>query len=182
MTTNWRAARSFGSSFGIVLLLSVAAAAVGVVRPFSAAAAGDLEGRVRAVGARLVAPCCFSETLDRHLSPQAEQVRNEVRERLAAGSTEDEVVEALVAKYGERLLAAPRPTGFGIIAYLVPPIFLLLGTASVVAWMLRHRAPRDLARGRAVAADLAELDPARAAALRAELARLVGRAGAVKAE
>jgi len=44
----------------------------------------------------------------------------------AEGKTADEIVAAFVAKYGEKVLMAPKPEGFNLAGYVVPGIVILL--------------------------------------------------------
>jgi cytochrome c-type biogenesis protein CcmH len=54
------------------------------------------------------------------------------------GKTADEIVAAFVAKYGEKVLMAPKPVGFNIAGYVVPgSLILLVGGAMFV--ILRRR-------------------------------------------
>ncbi|TFG47836.1 MAG: hypothetical protein E4H38_07455 [Gemmatimonadales bacterium] len=55
------------------------------------------------------------------------------------GKNADEIVAAFVAKYGEKVLMAPKPEGFNIAGYVVPGITILLA-GGVMAAILAHRA------------------------------------------
>ena len=63
-------------------------------------------GEARLEG-RLLAPCCWSQTLDIHNSEIAIELRHEIRRRLVAGESPDAIEASLVARYGERLRAVP---------------------------------------------------------------------------
>jgi cytochrome c-type biogenesis protein CcmH len=52
--------------------------------------------------------------------PQAEAQRREIRRLIAQGKSEQQIKDALVAEYGERVLALPDDEGFDLAAYLVP--------------------------------------------------------------
>lgn len=54
------------------------------------------------------------------------------------GKTADEIVAAFVAKYGEKVLMAPRPVGFNIAGYVVPGLTILL-VGGVMFAILRQR-------------------------------------------
>jgi cytochrome c-type biogenesis protein CcmH len=56
---------------------------------------------------RLLAPCCWAQTLDIHGSEIANALRREIRTRLKAGESADAIEASLVARYGERLRAVP---------------------------------------------------------------------------
>jgi cytochrome c-type biogenesis protein CcmH len=54
------------------------------------------------------------------------------------GKSESEVVDAFVAKYGERILMAPEPTGFNLAGYLVPGTVLLVAGGLLAGVLLRR--------------------------------------------
>jgi cytochrome c-type biogenesis protein CcmH/NrfF len=55
----------------------------------------------------LLAPCCYSQSIARHMSAEAEQMRHEVTEMVASGISENEILEHYKALYGERILIVP---------------------------------------------------------------------------
>jgi len=55
----------------------------------------------------LLAPCCYSRSIARHMSAEAEQMRHEVTEMVASGRSENEILEYYKALYGERILIVP---------------------------------------------------------------------------
>ena len=76
--------------------------------------------------------------------PQAEAERLQIRRLIAAGKSEQQIKDALVAQYGERVLALPRDHGFNLAVYLVPLLAvacgLLLLAVSLPRWRQRARA------------------------------------------
>lgn len=86
----------------------------------------------------LMAPCCFANTVAEHRSPLSDQIRQEVRGLVASGATETEVLDLFVDKYGERILAAPKPQGFNLIAYTLPGLGLAVGLTAI-GFVLRRR-------------------------------------------
>ena len=54
---------------------------------------------------RLLAPCCFRQTLADHESPVAHALRGEIRDRTAAGESDAAIEADLVARYGATVLA-----------------------------------------------------------------------------
>ncbi|MBK8256933.1 MAG: cytochrome c-type biogenesis protein CcmH [Polyangiaceae bacterium] len=88
----------------------------------SAATERPAKGEAALLG-RLVAPCCWTQTLDVHAGPQADALRAEVRARLVAGESAHAIETDLVARYGSRILAEPpgQPlpwvgVGFGVLS------------------------------------------------------------------
>jgi cytochrome c-type biogenesis protein CcmH len=126
--------RVVAALFGVLVLVLLASPA-GAADPPSAA---DLE-------AELVCPVCET-TLDQSNAPVAERMKAFIRERIAAGDSEQEIKDALVAQFGPAVLAEPPSGGFGLLAWLIP---LAAGVAGVVVVALlvrrwsRRRAPED---------------------------------------
>ena len=102
-------------------------------------------------------------------SPQAERERAFIRRQIAAGKTKDEIKDALVAEYGERVLAEPPKSGFDLTAWLVPGAAFVLAAAALALalWRWRRAARRD----GPPRPDGQPLDPADAERLDADLAR-----------
>ncbi len=59
----------------------------------------------------LMAPCCWRQTLADHESPLANELRGEIRQRLAAGEVADAIDADLVDRYGARIHALEGTTG-----------------------------------------------------------------------
>jgi cytochrome c-type biogenesis protein CcmH len=100
--------------------------------------AADLE-------AELVCPVCET-TLDQSDAPVAQRMKTFIRERIAAGDSEEEIKDALVAELGTGVLATPSKSGFGLLAWLVPLGALVAGAIAVAllvrSWS-RRRAPPE---------------------------------------
>ncbi len=57
---------------------------------------------------RLLAPCCWRQTLDAHDSPLARGLRREIRARLRAGELPEAIEGELAGRFGERVRAVPK--------------------------------------------------------------------------
>ena len=136
--------------------------------PRAATAATDLESRARDIDNKLMAPCCGANTVREHDSGAAMQMRAEIRQLLADGKTEQEILDHFVAQHGEKILALPEAQGFNLLAYLLPVGFLFFGAAFLVIALRRWRAQPNTP---AVAGDgpLPDLDPAYLKRLRDEV-------------
>lgn len=95
--------------------------------------------------AEFVAPCCWRESLSTHRSPEAEEIRDEVRGLLAAGRSVDEIRETLVGRYGAAILITPDGAR-GAWLFVIPILMCMLGLAAG-AWALSRwrRLPRRVA-------------------------------------
>jgi len=90
---------------------------------------------------QLIAPCCWTQPVSQHYSEVSETIRKEVHEMVAAGKSRDEIFDYYVAKYGERILATPRPKGFNTLVYVLPWVALILGAWLLVLLLKKLRAP-----------------------------------------
>jgi cytochrome c-type biogenesis protein CcmH len=69
--------------------------------------------------------------------PVSPRVHADIQTLIAGGYTEDEIKEAFIATYGERVLTAPKAQGFNLLAYVAP--FAAVGSAALFAGWLLHR-------------------------------------------
>ena len=108
------------------------------------ASQADQERVAKQLETEVMAPCCWSQQVSEHQSPAADEMRADIRKRLAAGQTHDQIIEAYVGEYGERILAVPRPQGFNFLLFGLPPL-LFLATAALVIVVVRRAARRGQA-------------------------------------
>jgi cytochrome c-type biogenesis protein CcmH/NrfF len=87
--------------------------------------------------------------------PQADAERDFIRERIAQGLTQQQIKDALVVQYGDRVLALPKEHGFNLAVYLIPIAVLVAGLALLAAMLPRWRRS---ARARALAGSAATGD------------------------
>lgn len=100
----------------------------------------------RALGARLLAPCCWQGTLDVHESDPAQALRMQIRSRLYAGETVETIEASLVEQYGERIRARPQRDPLGVVAMAMMLVAAFAGLA-VVRIMRRWRQAGPSSRG-----------------------------------
>ena len=114
----------------------------------------SLEERAVALDKQLICPVCPGESVHESQATLAKQMQGILRERLAAGQSEQEILDYFVSVYGKSVLAEPPKEGFTLVIWLVPPLALALGGAAVVA------AVRAMRRRQAVLAGPASADAA----------------------
>jgi cytochrome c-type biogenesis protein CcmH len=109
-----------------------------------AAETPPLESRARLLERKLMAPCCFTQTIDQHESEAARAMRAELRQLLAQGLTDEQVLDHYVERHGPRILAVPPAQGFGRLLYWVPSMLtgvLLVAVCLLLrSWYRRGRA------------------------------------------
>jgi cytochrome c-type biogenesis protein CcmH len=124
--------------------------------PVFAAEDALLEKRVAALAHELRCLVCQNQTLADSNAPLAVDLRNQIREQLKAGKTERDVLDFMVARYGDFVLYRPPFRTSTAALWLGPFVLLAIG-----AWILYRR----LARRRAPAPQLSQAERARAAKL-----------------
>ena len=103
------------------ILLSLAFAANAVAQ--------DLDRRVAALATELRCLVCQNQTLADSNAPLAVDLRNQVREQLAAGKSESEVRDYMVARYGDFVLYKPPLKASTLLLWAGPFLLLLAGLA-----------------------------------------------------
>ena len=86
---------------------------------------------------RLMAPCCWSQTLEFHTSLEADQARTVLADLLRAGKSDREILDTFIGRYGERILSEPEGTKWMVLT-AVPIVALLLGGVFVGLFVHRH--------------------------------------------
>lgn len=112
----------------------------GVADSLSPAARSAVVTQSNQLFGTLMSPFCPGLTLANCPSIYAETLRVSVRGRLAAGEEPDQVVESLVAAFGEGMRGAPRARGLGLALWTLPFIALVGGGTGVTWWIRRRRA------------------------------------------
>ena len=118
------------------------------------------EARARTVSAELRCMVCQNQSIDNSEASLARDLRLLVRERIAAGDSDAQVIDFLVARYGEFVLLKPRFEPDTLLLWLLPPLVLALG--SLALW--RHGRGRGGSASAAAVALTAD-EQARLAAL-----------------
>lgn len=114
-------------------------AAVFAVEPNEMLSDPALEARARALSRDLRCLVCQNESIDDSGAALAHDIRVLVRERIKAGDTDQQVVDFLVARYGEFVLLKPPLSWHTAALWGLPPGLLLIGILVMIV-MARRRA------------------------------------------
>jgi cytochrome c-type biogenesis protein CcmH len=125
----------------LVLALVLLATPVLAVQPDEILADPVLEARAREISRDIRCPVCQGESIDDSSAPISRDLRIIIRERLVAGDTDREVVDYIVARYGEFVLFNPRPEGSNLILWLAGPALFLAAIVVAVAAQRRRVVP-----------------------------------------
>jgi cytochrome c-type biogenesis protein CcmH len=109
------------------------------VEPAERLADPALEARARAISAQLRCLVCQNESIDDSGAGLAHDIRMLVRERLAGGDTDAQVVQSVVNRYGQFVLLKPPVEPATYVLWFAPPIVLVLGLAGSVCWIVQRR-------------------------------------------
>src|SRR5262245_56016537 len=135
--------------FGAITLASAGAAAGGEEHGKAPVLRDDeLGGAVEGASAlegRIIAPCCWTQTIDVHGSEISSELRREIRRRLKAGESADVIQEDFVKRYGARVLAVPPGNPLKDLAVILSIGFVGAGVGAafmLVRWQRRNAAER----------------------------------------
>ncbi len=123
----------------IFLLLLWAAPAFAAPAPDSFADP-RMESRARALQRQLRCLVCQGESIDESGATLAADLRHVVRQQMAAGKSDAEIKDFLVARYGDFILMQPPLQADTLILWLAPFV-VLLGAAGVAFWAIRRARP-----------------------------------------
>lgn len=95
------------------------------------------ESRARELSRELRCMVCQNQSIDDSDAPLARDLRLLVRERIASGDSDAQVIDFLVARYGEFVLLKPRFNSRTLLLWLLPPLALAGG--GLALWVNMRR-------------------------------------------
>lgn len=158
-----RVRRKLSRAFAALAVLVAAGSAALAVQPDEIMKDPAKEARARNLSREIRCMVCQNQSIDDSDAPLARDLRILVRERLAKGDSDGEVLDFLVARYGEFVLLKPPFELHTLLLWLFPP--LVLAGGGIALWLRGRRralSPREQA--------LAPLTPDE----EARLAKLIG--------
>ncbi len=111
--------------FAVAMLLGSPAAHA--VQPDEIMSDPAQESRARDLSRELRCMVCQNQSIDDSDAPLARDLRLLVRERIASGDSDTQVMDFLVARYGEFVLLKPRFNAHTLLLWLLPPLALVGG-------------------------------------------------------
>ena len=125
----------------LVLLALVGAAPLHAVQVDEILPDPVLEARAREISHDLRCMVCQNQSIDDSEAPLARDLRLLVRERIAAGDSDAQVIDFLVARYGEFVLLKPRLNSHTWLLWFLTP--LALGAGGIALWAHGRRRARS---------------------------------------
>ena len=121
-----------------ILILSLLPMLALAVQPDEVLPDAALEARAREISQKLRCPVCQGENIDESNAPISRDLRLYVRERLVAGDTDRQVIDAVTDRFGEFVLFEPPARGANLLLWLAGPLMAILGL--LIGWrFLRSR-------------------------------------------
>jgi cytochrome c-type biogenesis protein CcmH len=136
MRTLWLLSRVIRAALCAALILTGPLAA-SAVEPDEVLRNERLEARARALSAELRCLVCQNQSIDDSNAPLARDLRLLVRERLQAGDTDRQVLDFIVARYGEFVLLRPPLGASTLLLWLTP--LAALAAAAIIVWTAARR-------------------------------------------
>jgi cytochrome c-type biogenesis protein CcmH len=115
-----------------------------------------IEKRVHTLGQELRCLVCQNQTIADSNAPLAVDLRNQIREQAAAGKSDKDIIDFMVARYGDFVLYRPPFKATTLLLWLGPFVFLIGGLAFLIRFVRARRVPEP---------ELSEADRQRAAKL-----------------
>jgi cytochrome c-type biogenesis protein CcmH len=128
MASRWRA--SLSAFIAAIFLVATCSPAVLAVQPDEVLSDASLEKRARSLSTGLRCLVCQNQSIDDSDAPLAKDLRVLVRERLVAGDSDQQVIDYVVARYGDFVLLKPPMNTHTLLLWIAP--FLALAGAVVV--------------------------------------------------
>ena len=123
----------------LALLISLGSVAF-AVEPSERLADPVLEARARALSGELRCLVCQNESIDESAAPLAHDLRVLLRERIAAGDSDAQVVKFLTDRYGDFVLLKPPVEPATYVLWFGPIAVLVLAAAGGLVYLRRRKA------------------------------------------
>jgi cytochrome c-type biogenesis protein CcmH/NrfF len=118
----------------LLSISALAAAAETELTPAQEETAQEIFGSV-------MSPFCVARSLRDCPSSQAQELKDQIKAQLAQGITRAEIEAALLTKFGDRIRSMPDASSFGLIGWLAPAAFAIIGFCLVIFFGSKRREP-----------------------------------------
>jgi cytochrome c-type biogenesis protein CcmH len=131
-------------AFAVALVAGLAGPAAHAVEPAERLADPVLEARARALSQELRCLVCQNQSIDESNADLAHDLRVLLRQRLAAGDTDRQVLDYVVARYGVFVLLDPPFAPATYLLWLTPPVLVLVAGIFLLLRARRRRPDPEL--------------------------------------
>jgi cytochrome c-type biogenesis protein CcmH len=122
-----------------ITMLAMFAVAPLLVTPVGAQ---QLSDRAKQIGGKFMCMCSCSQVLTQcnHVGcTTSTEMLKELNQSLARGDSEDTITQMFVQEFGTKVYAEPPKSGFSLVAWVLPSVYLFVGTGLVVFVIARWR-------------------------------------------
>jgi cytochrome c-type biogenesis protein CcmH/NrfF len=126
-------------AIGALTMLATFALAPLLITPLGAQ---QLSDRAKQIGGKFMCMCSCSQVLTQcnHVGcTTSTEMLKELNQSLARGESEDAITQMFVQEFGTKVYAEPPKSGFSLVAWVLPSVYLFLGTGVVVFVIARWR-------------------------------------------
>jgi uncharacterized iron-regulated membrane protein/cytochrome c-type biogenesis protein CcmH/NrfF len=128
-------AASASPTTAVLLLIMLAASSTALSQTGPPSLTSAQVARIRKIEGRLMAPCCYTQTILDHDSQVAVEMRNEVTALVASGKSEEEIITYYRTKYGETILVVPD--GWSGKFLTATPLLLFIASTGLLVLFIR---------------------------------------------
>ena len=119
-------------ALGVVVVIALAVVLWPHGGQSSAARAQDLETQLKC-------PECQGLSVADSQAPTSRAIRSDIKRRIAAGQSDEQIRQAYIDKYGDSILLAPEDSGVSLLVWILPVVVLALGATGIVFALRRNR-------------------------------------------
>jgi len=123
----------------VLLLMALAALARADVENVYDFESLSQEQRFQKLTEELRCPKCQNQNIADSAAPIARDMREEVHRMIRSGASDDEIVDSLVARFGEFILYKPRVEKRTLLLWATPALAVLIGFLAVLVVVIRSR-------------------------------------------
>jgi cytochrome c-type biogenesis protein CcmH len=119
-------------ALGLVVVIALAVVLWPSGSQSPAARAHDLETQLKC-------PECQGLSVADSQAPTSRAIRTDIKRRIRAGQSDEEIRQAYVDTYGESILLTPQDSGVSLLVWILPIVVLALGATGIVFALRRNR-------------------------------------------
>lgn len=149
--------RQFAVALVVTVISLIATIPAYAVNPDEVLKDPALEVRARELSAKLRCLVCQNQSIDDSDADLARDLRLLVRERLTAGDSDNQVLDYLVARYGEFVLLSPRISAKTYLLWGTPVFLLMIGGIVLVISQRKRANAKSISLSNAEKAALAKI-------------------------
>jgi len=125
------------ATFAVIAVALALAGTARAVEPDEMLKDPAQEARAEAIGRQLRCPVCKTESIEESDADFTKDLRKLVREQVAAGKTDAQVLDYMHSRYGDFILLKPPFKPSTWVLWLAPPVILVLG--GIFAFFMTRR-------------------------------------------